>query len=31
MRQIIVDVFGLQAYASVNGFLYFMRGLGTSE
>ena len=27
--QTVVEVFGLQAYASVNGFLYFMRGLGT--
>ena len=24
----VVDVFGTQAYASVNGFLYFIRGLG---
>ena len=24
----VVDVFGLQAYASVNGFMYFVRGLG---
>ena len=24
----IVDIFGTQAYASVNGFLYFIRGLG---
>lgn len=24
-----MEVFGLQAYASVNGFMYFMRGLGT--
>lgn len=24
----IADVFGLQAYASVNGFVYFVRGLG---
>jgi hypothetical protein len=24
-----VEVFGLQAYASVNGFIYFIRGLGT--
>ncbi|CZS95405.1 related to protein MCH2 (monocarboxylate permease homolog) [Rhynchosporium agropyri] len=25
----IAEVFGLQAYASVNGFIYFIRGLGT--
>jgi hypothetical protein len=25
----VVEVFGLQAYASVNGFMYFMRGMGT--
>ncbi|PVH89931.1 MFS monocarboxylate transporter-like protein [Cadophora sp. DSE1049] len=25
----IAEVFGLQAYASVNGFIYFVRGLGT--
>jgi hypothetical protein len=25
----VAEVFGLQAYASVNGFMYFMRGLGT--
>jgi hypothetical protein len=25
----VAEVFGLQAYASVNGFIYFMRGLGT--
>src|SRR5208282_3487876 len=24
----VVEVFGLQAYASVNGFMYFVRGLG---
>lgn len=24
----IVEIFGTQAYASVNGFLYFIRGLG---
>lgn len=24
----VVEVFGLQAYASVNGFIYFVRGLG---
>jgi MFS family permease len=24
----VVDVFGLQAYASVNGFMYFLRGMG---
>jgi hypothetical protein len=24
----ITEVFGIQAYASVNGFLYFIRGLG---
>lgn len=24
----VADVFGLQAYASVNGFIYFIRGLG---
>ena len=24
----IAEVFGIQAYASVNGFLYFVRGLG---
>lgn len=24
----ITDVFGIQAYASVNGFIYFVRGLG---
>lgn len=24
----VVEVFGLQAYASVNGFMYFMRGVG---
>ncbi|KPI40894.1 putative transporter ESBP6 [Cyphellophora attinorum] len=24
----VVDIFGTQAYASVNGFLYFVRGLG---
>jgi len=24
----IAEVFGLQAYASVNGFIYFVRGLG---
>lgn len=24
----VVDVFGLQSYASVNGFVYFVRGLG---
>ena len=24
-----MDVFGLQTYSSVNGFMYFMRGLGT--
>lgn len=23
-----MDIFGTQAYASVNGFLYFVRGLG---
>ncbi len=27
--QTVAEVFGLQAYASVNGFMYFMRGLGT--
>ena len=27
--QTIADVFGIQAYASVNGFMYFMRGMGT--
>lgn len=26
--QTIAEVFGLQAYASVNGFIYFVRGLG---
>ncbi|KAE9370424.1 monocarboxylate transporter [Stipitochalara longipes BDJ] len=25
----VAEVFGLQAYASVNGFIYFVRGLGT--
>lgn len=25
----MAEVFGLQAYASVNGFIYFVRGLGT--
>jgi hypothetical protein len=25
----VADVFGIQAYASVNGFMYFVRGLGT--
>lgn len=25
----IAEVFGMQAYASVNGFVYFIRGLGT--
>ena len=24
----ITDIFGIQAYASVNGFVYFVRGLG---
>lgn len=24
----MAEVFGLQAYASVNGFIYFVRGLG---
>lgn len=24
----VVEIFGLQAYASVNGFIYFVRGLG---
>lgn len=24
----VVEVFGTQAYASVNGFIYFIRGLG---
>ena len=27
--QTVAEVFGLQAYASVNGFIYFVRGLGT--
>jgi hypothetical protein len=27
--QTVAEVFGLQAYSSVNGFMYFMRGLGT--
>jgi MFS family permease len=27
--QTVAEVFGLQAYASVNGFMYFIRGLGT--
>ncbi|RDW65273.1 hypothetical protein BP5796_09965 [Coleophoma crateriformis] len=25
----VAEVFGMQAYASVNGFIYFVRGLGT--
>lgn len=25
----VAEVFGMQAYASVNGFIYFIRGLGT--
>jgi hypothetical protein len=24
----VIEVFGAQAYASVNGFIYFIRGLG---
>jgi hypothetical protein len=24
----VIEVFGTQAYASVNGFIYFLRGLG---
>lgn len=24
----VIEVFGTQAYASVNGFIYFIRGLG---
>lgn len=24
----ITEIFGIQAYASVNGFIYFVRGLG---
>ena len=26
----ITEVFGIQAYASVNGFIYFVRGLGAA-
>jgi len=28
-KQTIAEVFGIQSYASVNSFMYFIRGLGT--